>query len=162
MLPEYFNLNYIKMDKNQLTQKEKTTDFEISIERLHTKAQQWISEIEFIKIEQNFLKELISEHIIGLCETHNYDKAKLLLNGIEHEAKLGSELIESIKEHKINLALLLENIQLKNETKFRDNHKTLKVEVKNYIENFKYIKEQVFELVLLIMRNEKERKLLSK
>lgn len=150
------------MDKNQLTQKEKTTDFEISIERLHTKSQQWISEIEFIKIEQNFLKELLSEHIIALCETHNYDQAKTLLNGIEHEAKLGNKLIESIKEHKINLALLLENIQLKKESKYRDNHKLLKVEVKNYIENFKYIKEQVFELVLLIMRNEKERKLLSK
>jgi hypothetical protein len=150
------------MDENQLNLKEKTADFEISIGRLHTKVQQWISEIEFIKIEQNFLKELLSEHIIGLCETHNYDNAKLLLNGIEHEAKLGDELIESIKEHKINLALLLENIQLKNETKFRDNHKLLKVEVKNYIENFKYIKEQVFELVLLIMRNEKVRKLLSK
>ena len=148
------------MEKNQLTQKEEKSNLVISIERLHTKAQQWISEIEFIKIEQNFLKELLSEHIIGLCETHNYDKAKMFLNGIEHEAKLGHKLIESIKEHKINLALLLENIQLKNETKYRNNHKLLKIELKNYIENFKYIKEQVFELVLLIMKNEKERKLL--
>jgi hypothetical protein len=148
------------MEKNQLTQKEEKSNLEISIERLHAKAQQWISEIEFIKIEQNFLRELLSEHIIGLCETHNYDKAKMFLNGIEHEAKLGNKLIESIKENKINLALLLENIQLKNETKFRENHKLLKEEVKNYIENFKYIKEQVFELVLLIMKNEKERKLL--
>ncbi|HAF29690.1 MAG: hypothetical protein ACYCZ2_15800 [Lutibacter sp.] len=150
------------MDKNQLTEKEKKGDFEISVERLHTKAQQWISEIEFIKIEQNFLKELLTDHIIGLCKTHNYDQAKMLLNGIENEAKLGNKLIEFIKEHKINLALLLENIQLKKETKFRENHKLLKVEVKNYIENFKYIKEQVYELVLLIMRNEKEIKLLSK
>ncbi|NEW79178.1 MAG: hypothetical protein GZ086_07055 [Gelidibacter sp.] len=150
------------MDRNQLTQKEKTPNFEISIERLHNKAQHWISEIEFIKIEQNFLKELLTKHIIGLCKTHNYDQAKMLLISIEHEAKLGNKLLESIKEHKINLALLLENIQLKNENKFRDNHKLLKMEVKNYIENFKYIKEQVFELVLLIMRNEKERKLLSK
>lgn len=150
------------MEKNQLTQKEKTTDFELSVERLHSKVQKWISEIEFVKIEQDFLKELLAEHIIGLCETDNYNNAKLLLNGIEHESKLGDELIESIKEHKINLALLLENILLKNENKFRDNHKLLKKEVKNYIENFKYIKERVFELVLLIMRSEKERKLLPK
>lgn len=150
------------METNQLTQKEERSNLENSIGRLHTKAQQWISEIEFIKVEQNFLKELLSDHIIGLCQTHNYDKAKMLLNGIAHETKLGNKLIESIKENKINLALLLENIQLKNETKFRDNHKLLKMEVKNYIENFKYIKEQVFELVLLIMKNEKERKLLPK
>jgi hypothetical protein len=149
------------MEKNQLPQKEEKSILENSIGRLHTKAQQWISEVEFIKIEQNFLKELLSEHIIGICETHNYDSAKMFLNGIEHEAKLGNKLIESIKEHKINLALLIENIYLKNEDKFRDNHKLLKVEVKNYIENFKYMKEQVFELVLLVMKNEKKKKLLS-
>lgn len=151
------------MEKNQLTQKkEERSNFESSIERLHAKAQKWISEIEFIKIEQNFLKELLSEHIIGLCKTNNYDQAKVLLKGIEHEAKLGSKLMESIKEHKINLALLLENIQLNKESTFRENHRLLKEEVKNYIENFKYIKEQVFELVLLVMKNEKERKLLPK
>lgn len=150
------------MDTIQSTQKEERSNLENNIERLHSKTQQWISEIEFIKIEQNFLKELLSEHIIGLCETHNYDKAKMFLNGIAHETELGNKLIASVKEHKINLALLLENIQLKNETKFRENHKLLKMEVKNYIENFRYIKEQVFELVLLIMKNEKERKLLSK
>ncbi|MDO9276124.1 MAG: hypothetical protein Q7T92_11320 [Lutibacter sp.] len=151
------------MEINQLTQKEvEKSNFENSIVRLHAKAQQWISEVEFIKIEQNFLKELLAEHIIGLCTTDNYSKSKLLLNGIEHETDLGNELIESIKEHKINLALLIENIYLKKEDKFRNNHKLLKMEVKNYIENFKYIKEQVFELVLLILKNEKEKKLLSK
>lgn len=150
------------MEKHQLTQPEERLNFESSIERLHLKAQKWISEIEFIKIEQNFLKELLSEHIIGLCKTNNYNQAKMLLKGIEHEAKLGNKLMESIKEHKINLALLLENIQLKKENTFRDNHRLLKVEVKNYIENFKYIKEQVFELVLLVMKHEKERKLLPK
>ena len=132
-----------------------------SIERLHTKTQQWISKIEFIKIEQNFLKELLAEHIIGLCNSDNYAQAKLLLTGITYETKLGNKLMESIKEHKINLALLLENIQLKKENTYRDHQKLLKIEVYNYIENFKYIKEQVFELVLSIMKNEKEKKLLS-
>ena len=105
---------------------------------------------------------MLSEHIIGLCTTNNYTKAKLLLNGIEHETGLGNKLIESIKEHKINLALLLENIYLKKEDTFRNNHKLLKTEVINYTENFKYIKEQVFELVLLIMKSEKEKKMLPK
>ena len=149
------------MEIDQPTQIEKSTSFDNRIEHLHAKAQQWISEIEFVKIEQNFLKELLAEHIIGLCTTDNYSKAKLLLNGIAHETGLGNKLIESLKEHKINLALLLENTYLKKEDTFRNNHKLLKIEVNNYIENFKFIKEQVFELVLLVMRSEKEKKLLS-
>lgn len=142
--------------------KQKSPSFNNSVEYLHVKTQNWISEIEFIKVEQDFLKELLAEHIMGLCDTNNFTKGKLYLNGINHEAKLGKTLIESINEHKINLALLMENIYLKKENLFRDNHESLKIEVKNYIENFKYIKKQVFELILFIMKKEKQQKLLAK
>lgn len=142
--------------------KQKEPIFNNSIEYLHSKSQQWISEIEFIKVEQDFLKELLGEHVLELCDTNNFTKAKLLLNGINHEALLGESLIESIKELKINLALLSESIHLKKENLFRENHEFLKIEVKNYIENFKYIKKQVFELILRIIKKEKQHKLLAK
>ena len=106
----------------RLIPKQKAPIFNNSIEYLHSKSQEWISEIEFIEIEQDFLKELLGEHIIGLCDTNNFAKAKLFLNGINHEKILGEKLIKSIKEHKINLALLIENIYLKRENLFRDNH----------------------------------------
>ncbi|WP_456379044.1 hypothetical protein [Lutibacter sp.] len=146
----------------QVIPKQKAQVFNNSIEYLHGKTQHWISEIEFIKIEQDFLKELLAEHIMGLCDTNNFTKAKLFLNGIHHEAILGETLIESIKEHQINLALLLENIFLKKEKLFRENHELLKIEFVNYIDNFKYIKQQVFELILRIMKKEKQHKLLLK
>lgn len=147
---------------SQITTKQTTPIINNSIEYLHNKTQQWISEIEFIKIEQDFLGELLAEHVLGLCTTQTYKKAKLLLKGIEHETKLSDKLIKNIKEHKINLALLIENIYLKREDTFRKNHKLLKNEVVNYIQNFKYIKEQVFELVLFIMKKQKQQKLLTK
>lgn len=142
--------------------KQKVQVFNNSIEYLHSKTHRWISEIEYIKIEQIFLKELLAEHIMGLCDSNNFTKAKLFLNGINHESILGETLIESIKEHQINLALLIENIYLKREGLFRENHEYFKTELINYIENFKYIKEQVFELILLIMKKEKQHKLLAK
>lgn len=145
-----------------LIPEQKATSFSNSVEYLHSKAKNWISEIEFIKVEQDFLKELLAEHIMGLCDTNNFSKGKLYLNGINHEAKLGESLIESINNHKINLALLIENIYLKKESLFRDNHEFLRNEVKNYIENFKYLKKQVFELILFIMKKEKQQKLLTK
>lgn len=141
--------------------KQSEKKYKSSIEYLHKKTQEWISEIEFVKVEQQFLQELISEHIIGLCKSDNFNKAKLLLKGIDHESILGDELIVSIKDHNVNLALLMEHIYLKKEADFRKNHNFLKVEVKNYIQNFKYIKEQVYELVLLIMKKNKQKKLLQ-
>lgn len=146
----------------QIISKEVQTIFNYDIEQLHSQAKKWLSEIEFIKIEQEFLNELISDHIIGLCKSDNFTQAKLLLNGINHEAKLGMQLMADINEHRINLSLLLEHIYVKKENDFRKDHKLLNKEVENYIENFKYIKEQVFELVLFIMKKEKQQKLLPK
>ena len=141
--------------------KQKAPIFNNSIEHLLFKTKKWASEIEFLKIEQNFLKELIADHVIILCETNNFQKAKLLLSGIEHEIKLGNELLININDHNMNLSLLIENIYLKREDNFRNNHDSLKSEVINYIDNFKYLKEQVFELVLFIMKKEKQKKMLT-
>jgi hypothetical protein len=146
----------------RLIPKQKVPIFNNSIEHLHRKTKHWISEIEFIKIEQEFLKELLGEHVMELCTLNNFKKAKLLLKGIYHEKIIGEKLIKSIKEHQINLALLIESIYLKREDSFRSDHEHLKIELINYIENFKYIKEQVFELILLIMKKEKKQKLLRK
>ena len=55
----------------------------------------------------------------------------------------------------------MQHIYLKKEADFRINHNYLKGEVKNYIQNFKYIKEQVYELVLFIMKKDKQKKLLT-
>ena len=65
---------------SQITTKQTAPIINNSIEYLHNKTQQWISEIEFIKIEQDFLGELLAEHVLGLCTTQTYKKAKLLEN----------------------------------------------------------------------------------
>ena len=140
--------------------KQKNTIFNNGIDHLLLKTKKWNSEINFIKVEQHFLKEILSEHILILCETDNFQKAKLLLNSIAHEIKLGDELIVDIKDHSVNLALLIENIYLNREDNFRNHQEYLKSEVNNYLDNFKYLKEQVFELVLFIMKREKQKKLL--
>jgi tRNA/tmRNA/rRNA uracil-C5-methylase (TrmA/RlmC/RlmD family) len=145
-----------------IIQKSTQPRFISDIGDLHSKTNKWLSEIEFIKVEQKFLNELISDHIIGLCKSDNFKKGKLLLNGINHEAKLSEKLVADIKEHRINLSLLIEHIYIKKENDFRKENALLKIEVENYIQNFKYIKEQVFELVLFIMKKEKEKKLLHK
>lgn len=145
-----------------ITPHEKAPIFKLGIEQLLSKTKKWISEIEFIKVEQQFLRELLTEHVISHCTAEKFNTAKLLLSSIDHEDYLGTQLIISIKEHKMNLALLIENIYLKKEDNFRKHHEILKIEYNNYTQNFKYLKEQVFELVLQIMKKEKEKKLLLK
>ena len=140
----------------KLNQQEKPTDFNnLSIEQLLNKTKKWISKMEFMKLEQNFFKELINRYIIKSCTPTNYNKAKLLLNAVNNEIIIEAKLFESIEEHRVNLSLLIENIYLKKEADFRTNHNDLKNEIINYFSNFDCIKEQIFEIGLLVLKKEK-------
>ena len=70
---------------------------------MHRKTQKWISEIEFVKVEQEFLKELLSEHIIEFCNSHNIETVKELLTKIEKENELGASLLKSIHDQRLVL-----------------------------------------------------------
>jgi hypothetical protein len=131
-----------------------------SFDYLHKKTQKWLLEIYFIKTELNFLRELISEHIIEICKSQNFNDAKMYLTGMEHEIILNDKLTKSIKTHSINLSLLTEGIYLTKQQEIRKNHTLLKIEVENYKDNLKYLKQQVFELILKVMKNNKCKKLL--
>jgi len=137
---------------------EKEINYLDTIQFLHCRTEVWLSEIDFIRIEQKFLQELLTEHIMGLCDAQEFTKGKLLLSGINHEINFGNNLTKEIKDHKVNLALFLDNIYRNKENDFRESNKYLKKEVQNYIDNFRNIKEQVFELVLYIMKKEKNSK----
>lgn len=138
----------------------KEPGFHDSIENMHYATQQWISEIEFAKVEFDFLKELISEHIIDVCSSDNFNKAQLLIKGIKHEMGLSDELIGSINAHNIRLSLLIGNVYMKREESFREEHVMLKKEIENFKNNFKYLKKEVFDLILFIMKREKFKKII--
>lgn len=129
---------------------------------LYGKTQQWSSDLEFLQVEQGFLKAMLSQCVIEHCYEDKFKTAKLLINSLKHEEELGLELINSIEEHRVNLALLIENIHLKKEDAFRKRHEYLKIEMKNYVMNFKYLKQQVYELILEVMKTERLLKNLPK
>lgn len=128
---------------------------------MHRKTQKWISEIEFVKVEQEFLKELLSEHIIEFCNSHNIETVKELLTKIEKENELGASLLKSIHDQRLVLSLVSENIYVKKEGNFRIIQNAIKNEFESYRVNFKKIKQEVFELVLQAIKKEKQKKLLS-
>jgi len=140
--------------------KQKVPFFNNSIDHLALKTKTWISEIDFINDEQVFLKELLTEHIMGLCNSQTFQRAKFLLSGIENESVFGIDLRKNIEDHSVNLSLLIENIYLKREDFIRKYHENLKIEVRNYTESFKSLKKEIFSLVLEILKKEKQQKLL--
>ena len=136
--------------------KQKNIIFNRSIEKLHKDCTIWLSEVKFIQLEQFFFRNILKNHIIEFCDAQKFKAAKLYLSSIEHEYLLGNQLRNSINDQKVNLALLMENIYLKREDRFRENHDFLTIDVQNYIESFKNLKEKLFEIILTIMEEKKK------
>jgi hypothetical protein len=158
MLHEIPKQNHIMLHSNS---KQKESIIYDHFEYLYRKEQNWLLEISFIKTELLFLKELISKHIIKICKSDNFKDAKMYLTGIEHEISLNDKLVSSIKKHAMNLSLLTEGVYLAKQQEIRKNYTLLKVEVDNYIENLKYMKQQTFELILRVMKLNTSRRLLK-
>ena len=132
----------------RLIPKYRTPIFPNSIHELQDKTLLWIDELQFIQKEQFFFNSLMEECIMEHCSLSNWKQAKLLLSSIQNETELATKLLIRLKNHKMNLGLLLQHIYTKREDQFRDTHRFINNEFKNYVENYRCLKDQLFTLVL--------------
>lgn len=139
-----------------LLKKSNSTLFIENNYKLHAVCKNWIKELEFISKEQVFFREMLVNYVMDQCRADCYKKAKLLLNSIDNEKELLKKLLSDIEEHKINLSLLIEKIYMKRADYFREQHSLLKKDMTNYLENYRYLKEQLFSLILYVLKLKKE------
>lgn len=68
----------------------------------------WISQLEFIKDEQRFLNELITNYTIPLISAKAYDTSKLTIGNLLKEQKELDVLIARVQDHNNTFEKLLE------------------------------------------------------
>ncbi|HKJ07346.1 MAG TPA: hypothetical protein VJ970_07775 [Flavobacteriaceae bacterium] len=116
----------------------------------------WIDELEFLNLEQKFLYQILTKKIISNCNNEQFKKAKMYIECLKNEDKIGNELWLTSVENKSNLTLLLEGIQLSKEAEFKDLHKTLELNFNNFVENFRVLKKEIFDLVLQVFEEDSD------
>lgn len=142
--------------KKRLIPKKSLPYFTKSIYELYEESRTWIEDLEFIEKEQVFFREILLNYVMDECCADCYKKGKLLLKSIDNEKMLGKQLYNELNEHKMNLGLLIERIYLKREDQFRELHLSLKESSENYMSNYKFLKEQLFKLILRVLRLKSE------
>ena len=131
-----------------------------SPEELHEDALNWISELEFIKDEQQFLDALIKNHTLELISGDIYSKSLKLVSELSREEKKVAYLLEVVQKHSNQLQILMDGIdQLKEEKKYKEVHYVLKIDVSRYEDDYKKTKREIFSLIKQIMKQKKQKRL---
>ena len=131
-----------------------------SPEELHKSCLDWISHLEFIKIEQVFLNDVIKNYTLNLLEDTLYQKTVRLSNQLQQEEKQIAQLLEKLKIHRNGLMLMLDGVdQIEQEKKYREDHFQLKVEMASYEFDYRCTKEELFDMITVLIKQRKPKQL---
>lgn len=132
---------------------------EKSIEELHYNSTEWISEIDFINDEIQFLNHLLSRKYIDYLEAGLSKRIEVFSKKLVKEITAGKTLRDLIYKHEIVLANLIENNSDASTLNYLDTYKKLEIEVETYFKKYRNLKKRIFEVVEKVMKRKNQKKL---
>jgi len=134
----------------------------LSAEDMHTSSKKWLSELQFIKVEQLFFEDLIKSYTLQLLSDNHFVEIKKIINEISKMQKKNTLLIKAIKRHENELEILVDGIdQIKEEVSYKNEHRELIQLMSTYLKAYQLMKKQLFEIVKRVMKQEKQKRLLE-
>ena len=129
---------------------------------MHEASRNWLSELRFIKDEQQFLSNLIKSYTLQLIDASHFAESKKIVETLEALQKKNIKYIETVKAHENELLIMVDGIdQLQEEEAYRNKHRTLLVNINYYFKEYRKLKKQVFRTIEDIMKHEKQKRLLQ-
>ena len=133
-----------------------------STEDLHEDIMNCISELRFIRDEQQFLEDLIKNYTLELIGGDIYEKSKDVIGKLSTNRKALTPLQRKLIAHSNNLEILLDENDIPCEIEdYKEDHYQLMFEVVAYYSKFKKVKRGIFMLIKQIMKEGKRKRLLN-
>ena len=134
-----------------------------SPEEIHDTTLKWQSELEFVEVEWNFLKELLSDHTLLLLSETNFDKTRKLISKLTGYKTKTTELKKLLEEHRNALEVLVDDInELQKEKAFKERHLLLELKIQDFHDNYRNIKNSIFDIMKESFKKRKQKTLLGK
>ena len=133
----------------------------LSADEMHRNSKEWLSQLEFLKVEHLFFEDLIKSYTLQLIKPEKFAHNKEIIDAINRSQKRNNLLIEAIKVHENELQIMVDGInQDKEEAIYRKEHKALLTKISDFLMYYRSLKTQLFDIVKKIKKEEK-RKLLT-
>ena len=154
------NVLHVSGEKSQ-EQVENEEDFtrkEFNADVMHEASIKWLSELRFIKDEEQFFEDLIKLFTLKLIDPENFPNTQEIVTEITKLRKRNKVLIDSIIRHEKELKIMVDGInQIKEEEAYKDVHRELFIAVKKYFKEYRLLKTRLFKTLKEVMKHEKQK-----
>ena len=134
----------------------------ISPDEMHSETVEWMSELRFVKDEQQFLNGLVKHYTSQLVDGDNYMKSKEIVGSILDAENELQRLIKEVQLHENQLEILVDDVdQPKMEQAYKETHGELIVKMHTYLEEYRNLKKRLFNLISAVIKKEKQNRLLN-
>jgi len=132
-----------------------TTTFSRSwkIEKLHWHVQHWKSDLKFMKDETIFIERLLNAPIFKLNTPDLLEKLQGYQNQLITYKVRKNKLMHFISIHENQLGRVMESTSENVVTNFYHNHDDLEMELLDCTDNFKSLKEDIYNYIRMNLKN---------
>lgn len=121
----------------------------------------WESELAFYTDELNFFKSLINRFFVWLIRKENILNLQHLMAEIKQSEKKNNDLLDKVRNHKLHIEHLIQNIFTHNEDQFVTEHIELEKALKDHFIDIKQLKSSLFLNTEEVISSEKLSHLLN-
>lgn len=134
----------------------------LSANEMHEDSKEWLSELNFMLNEHDFMLKLVANNAVKLIENKNIKDKTELIDSINRSLKNNDELITKVTDHEHKLEIMVDGInQPKEEELYKDTHRILADEIYSFLKNFKTIKTYLFDKIIDYKKQEKFEKMID-
>ncbi|WP_296381509.1 hypothetical protein [Winogradskyella sp.] len=135
----------------------------LSAEDMHDTSKKWLSELEFGKEEQLFFEDLIRSFTLQILDNNHFEESKILIVKLSKIVKQTQVLINAVISHEKKLSILVDGVdQIQEEMAYRKEHRNLIELISEFQKRYKSIKTKLFNLIKIVMKEGKQKRLLDK
>jgi hypothetical protein len=134
----------------------------LSAEDMHNNSKEWLSELEFIKVEHLFLDDIINSFALQLIDKTYFSDSKKIIEAINSSTKENEKLIKVIRKHENDLKIMIDGInQHKDEEAYKDEHRNITVIIHKFLKEYKILKKELFDMIKKIKKTQKQKRLIN-
>lgn len=130
-----------------------------SIDELYEDSKTWLSEIDFINYEIQFLKHLLGAKYIDCLDAGLHERIKEFTKEIFDKKNHVIGLKELILKYEKIVQELTNKDGVISDSNLLESHAKLALKINKFISSYKYLKIQVFEIVENTLEKKRQKKL---
>ena len=129
-----------------------------SADEMHEHSKKWLSELSFIRDEQEFLKNLIQSFAIKSLTKLEFTRINDFKNAITENRRRLNLISKRVQKHMNQLEIMIDGVnQLEMEKAYKKTHKLLYQKVNNYLLDYRTVKEKGFAQLASILKTAKQK-----